>query len=242
MFLKKTKPLNYEDRPQGMEPNIILMHYTGMQSMQEAKDRLSDPESKVSAHYLVDEGGKVHNLVPEDKRAWHAGMSYWKRVTDINSASIGIEVVNQGHEFGYREFPIDQMHAVSRLCKKIQKRHNIDYVLAHSDVAPERKQDPGELFDWEGLALEGVGLWPDVTRDDRRDAVSISRNDYECRKKFDFFGYNPMAAYMDVVCAFQRHYCPQVFEEGSPAMPGESCEETVARLLALIRQQARALA
>lgn len=241
MFRKKAKSLNYGDRAKGMEPNIILLHYTGMQSMQEAKERLSDPESKVSAHYLIDENGKLYDLVPEGKRAWHAGMSYWKRETDVNSASIGVEIVNPGHEFGYREFPNEQMQAVLWLCQKIKKRHDIDYVLAHSDVAPERKQDPGELFDWEGLALEGVGLWPEVTRGDRREAVALARNDYECKKMFDLFGYNPMAAYMDVVCAFQRHYCPQVFEEGSPVMPGESCEETMARLLSLTRQQDRAL-
>jgi len=235
MFLKKTKALNYEERPEGKYPYIILLHYTGMQTMAEAKERLSDPESKVSAHYLVDEDGTVYDLVPEDKRAWHAGVAYWKRESDVNSVSIGIEIVNPGHEFGYQLFPEGQMHAVRCLCHEIQSHYDIKYVLGHSDVAPERKTDPGELFDWDYLAEEGVGVMPYPTSEDCQKARDLVRNDFEAKKLFDLFGYNPMAAHMDVVTAFQRHYFPQVFHDDHSGKSGVACEETMARLIALSR-------
>ncbi|MGH1375538.1 MAG: N-acetylmuramoyl-L-alanine amidase [Alphaproteobacteria bacterium] len=232
MFLWKSKSLNYEDRPDEIEPDILLLHYTGMQDMQAAKDRLSDPDSKVSAHYLVDEDGAVYDLVAEDKRAWHAGVSYWQGETDINSYSIGVEIVNPGHEFGYRAFPDIQMKAVQGLCSEIMQRHEIKYVLAHSDVAPERKIDPGELFDWKMLASHGVGLWPQPSDVDYKRADEVSVNDFEVEKLFVAYGYNPMAAYIDVVTSFQRHYYQDAFREGRE---GQVCRETVARLLSLIR-------
>ncbi len=236
MFLKKAKSLNYEKRPEGYSPYIILLHYTGMPTAQEAKDRLCDPKSKVSAHYLVDDIGTVYDLVDENKRAWHAGVAYWKRESDINSASIGIEIVNPGHEFGYRPFPDEQIYTVRCLCQEIQTRHNIKYVLGHSDVAPERKKDPGELFDWSYLAVEGVGDWPYVKSEDYEKAKELARNDFESKKLFDLFGYNPMAAYIDVVTAFQRHYFPEIFQKDHEGQEGVACIETMARLVALIRQ------
>lgn len=150
---------NFDERQPGTNIDILLLHYTGMRSAEEALQRLCDSEAKVSAHYFVDEDGKVISLVPEDKRAWHAGVSYWAGATDINNRSIGVEIVNPGHEFGYRSFPVKQMEAVTALCREIVERHGIpeDRVLGHSDVAPERKEDPGELFDWAGLAAKGVG-------------------------------------------------------------------------------------
>lgn len=233
MFLWKSKSLNYEERKGGAQPYIILLHYTGMQSALAALDRLSDPTSKVSAHYLVDEDGTAHNLVSESKRAWHAGLSYWAGEEDINSCSIGVEIVNPGHEFGYRPFPQVQMDAVLKICRGIMAHHDILYVLAHSDVAPERKIDPGELFDWPFLARHGIGLWPEVTAEDLRQAEEISRNDFETEKLFIRYGYNPMAAYEDVVTAFHRHYFPERFQSGEE---GKICVQTVARLLSLIRQ------
>lgn len=233
MFLKKTKLLNYGDRPQGIEPSIILLHYTGMESMQAAKDRLTDPKIEVSAHYLIDEDGSIDNLVPEDKRAWHAGIAYWDHETDINSHSIGIEIVNRGHEFGYHPFPVEQMQAVAKLCREIMARHDIVHVLGHSDVAPERKQDPGELFDWEWLSVQGVGLWPDPTVDELEQAKKIARNDYEAGKLFIALGYNPMAAYVDIVTAFHRHYHPKTF---LAEVEGVAREQSIARLLSLMRQ------
>ncbi len=233
MFLRKPKKLNYGDRPQGVEPSIILLHYTGMETMQAAKDRLTDPEIEVSAHYLIDEDGTVYDLVAEDKRAWHAGVSYWGHETDINSHSIGIEIVNRGHEFGYHAFPDVQMQSVATLCREIMSRHDIAHVLGHSDVAPERKQDPGELFDWKWLSMQGVGLWSDPTQEEVEQAKKIACNDYDTEKLFTSFGYNHMAAYIDIVTAFHRHFYPDAFSSGNE---GRVCEETVARLLSLIRQ------
>ncbi len=238
MIFWTKKPKNYQNRPNGIKPNILLMHYTGMKTMQEAKDRLTDPESEVSAHYLVDEDGTIHPLVPEDKRAWHAGVSYWQKETDINSHSIGIEIVNPGHEHGYRPFPEEQMEAVKDLSLEIMSRHNIKHFLGHSDVAPERKTDPGELFNWRWLATFGIGYWPEPTEEQRAQAEKIAANDFETEKLFVQFGYNPASAFVDVVTAFHRHYCPERFQVGKE---GEICTETVARLLSVVHQKSSKL-
>ena len=126
--------------------------------------RLCDPAAKVSAHYTIDEDGTVYAHVPEARRAWHAGVSFWAGESDINARSIGIELVNPGHEYGYRAFPEAQIAALIALCHGILARHPIPpaRVLGHSDVAPARKEDPGELFPWARLAKAGIGLWPDV--------------------------------------------------------------------------------
>jgi N-acetylmuramoyl-L-alanine amidase len=137
---------NHDERKLGVD--LLLLHYTGMKTAADARARLIDPAAKVSSHYLVDEDGGIAQLVPEARRAWHAGLSSWKSVTDINSCSVGIEIVNPGHEFGYRDFPEAQIEAVIALCRDIVARHSIPArrVLAHSDVAPARKEDPGERF------------------------------------------------------------------------------------------------
>lgn len=142
--------------------DMLVLHYTGMRTASEALERLCDPSAKVSAHYMVEEDGTVHALVPEEMRAWHAGVSSWRGHTNINQRSIGIEIANPGHEFGYRPFPHAQMDAVATLCKGILSRHPIPprNVVAHSDVAPQRKEDPGELFEWQWLAQRSIGLWP----------------------------------------------------------------------------------
>jgi N-acetylmuramoyl-L-alanine amidase len=152
---------SFDDR-KGGPPDILLLHYTGMRTGEAALARLTDAESRVSAHYVVFEDGRIVQCVPEEKRAWHAGKSAWAGETDINSRSIGIEIVNPGHEFGYADFPLRQIAAVISLSKSILKRHPEiapERVLAHSDVAPARKQDPGEKFPWELLADSGVGHW-----------------------------------------------------------------------------------
>lgn len=142
-------------------PDMLVLHYTGMTSGEAALSRLRDPEARVSAHYLVEEDGRVFALVPEERRAWHAGRGVWQGETDVNAASIGIEIVNPGHEFGYRPFPEAQIQAVIALVSDIRSRWSVPdaRIIAHSDLAPERKEDPGELFPWKVLAGAGHGLW-----------------------------------------------------------------------------------
>ena len=142
-------------------PDMLVLHYTGMRTADEAVARLRDPEAKVSAHYVIDEDGSILRLVAEERRAWHAGKGAWQGETDCNAASIGIEIVNPGHEFGYRDFPEAQIDAVIRLIGDIRSRWTIPdaRIIGHSDLAPERKQDPGERFPWKRLAGEGHGLW-----------------------------------------------------------------------------------
>jgi len=233
MFFETYKSLNYDERSDGVVPYILLMHYTGMETMEAARERLCDLESKVSAHYLIDEDGSIYSLIPESKRAWHAGASYWHGDIDINSASIGIELVNKGHEFGYRAFPDAQMQSLLELSRKIMSSNNITHVLGHSDVAPERKADPGELFNWQWLAEQGIGIWPDPTDEEFEQAQKLSCNDYDVERLFTSFGYNPIAAYIDVVTAFHRHFYPEAFINGTE---GQVCAQSMARLLSIIRQ------
>ena len=178
MFKKYRSP-NFNERSTGQNPSLIIVHYTGMKNAKAALERLCDLKSEVSAHYLIEENGKTHALVPEGKRAWHAGLSYWKGETDINSASIGIELVNPGHEFGYQSFPPKQIKALVKLCKDIMTRHAIPPggVLGHSDIAPGRKIDPGHLFPWDELAQNGIGLWPAPTKMDIEAATALIQGD-----------------------------------------------------------------
>ena len=210
----------YDERKDGRQPNIILLHYTGMQRAQEALDRLCDPESQVSAHYFVFEDGRIVQSVQESRRAWHAGASHWAGETDINSSSIGVEIANPGHDFGYPDFPSRQIAAVIALCKGIIARRGIKpaRVLAHSDVAPSRKQDPGEKFPWRLLANSGVGEWVTPSRiSDKGPHFTFGDESDDVRgmqSAFADFGYGmPVngqfdAATRDVVAAFQRHFRP----------------------------------
>jgi N-acetylmuramoyl-L-alanine amidase len=152
---------NHEERHGGLKPSILLLHYTGLQSCAKAIEWLGLPDSKVSCHYVVDEAGVITQMVAEEKRAWHAGVAHWAGESDINSASIGIEIHNPGHDAGYPPFAELQMRALEALCRDIVTRHRIcaKRVLAHSDVAPVRKRDPGEKFDWRRLARAGIGHW-----------------------------------------------------------------------------------
>ncbi len=232
---------NCDERPAGSPIDILILHYTGMRTAQEAIDRLRDLRPctgrQVSSHYVVDEDGAVLSLVPEEKRAWHAGISHWRGAADLNGRSIGVEMVNPGHEFGYRHFPALQMAAVCDLCLEILARHPIPArnVVGHSDVAPDRKEDPGELFDWEALALNGVGLWPEGVPDlgtgaALRDAASLR----DVRRALAEIGYkveregafDPKIA--TVLRAFQRHWRPE-------AVTGQADEGTIGRLLAVWR-------
>lgn len=142
-------------------PDMLVLHYTGMRTAQAAIDRLRDPQARVSAHYVVDEDGSILRLVAEERRAWHAGRGVWRGETDVNAASVGIEIVNPGHEFGYRDFPDPQIVSVIALVADIRSRWSIPdaRIIAHSDMAPDRKEDPGERFPWKRLAQAGHGLW-----------------------------------------------------------------------------------
>ena len=219
-------------------PDMLILHYTGMQTGEAALDRLRDPEGKVSAHYMVEEDGRVFALVDEARRAWHAGVSSWRGATDINARSVGVEIVNPGHEFGYRPFPEAQIQAVIALVGDIRSRWTIEdhAILAHSDVAASRRQDPGELFPWERLAKAGHGLWVDppaapgglIQRGDEGPMVlalqaALARIGYDCPRTglFD-------AVTFDVVTALQRHWRP-VRVDG--VVDGASR----ARLMALLR-------
>ena len=150
---------NFGPRREAARPCMIVLHYTGMASGPAAEERLCDPASEVSSHYLVHEDGRIVQMVRESDRAWHAGKSSWRGVSDINSCSIGIEIVNPGHELGYARFPKRQVEAVVALCQGIVERHGVkpELVLAHSDVAPGRKVDPGEKFPWKRLFDAGIG-------------------------------------------------------------------------------------
>jgi N-acetylmuramoyl-L-alanine amidase len=157
---------NHESRGERNRIDMLVLHYTGMQSAEAALDRLCDPAARVSAHYVVEEDGAIWRLVPEARRAFHAGRSCWEGEHDLNFVSIGIEIVNPGHEWGYRAFPEGQMAAVEYLCRDILSRHPIPphRVVGHSDIAPYRKTDPGEAFDWVRLARAGIGIWPEPSR------------------------------------------------------------------------------
>jgi N-acetylmuramoyl-L-alanine amidase len=153
---------NHGPRGEPARIDMLVLHYTGMKSAEAAIGRLCDPSAKVSAHYVVEENGRIWRLVPEARRAFHAGISCWESESDLNAVSLGIEIVNPGHEWGYRPFPEEQMAAVERLCRDLVSRYSIPphRIVGHSDIAPERKSDPGELFDWSRLARAGIGIWP----------------------------------------------------------------------------------
>lgn len=201
--------LNHDDRD-GAAIDMLVLHYTGMKTAQAALERLCDPAAKVSAHYTVDEDGTVYAHVPEAQRAWHAGISSWAGAGDINARSIGIEMVNPGHEFGYRDFTDAQIEALITLCHGILLRHPIPSarVLGHSDVAPARKEDPGERFPWERLAKAGIGLWP-------------KPEGYVPSSYLQKYGYDPDVPSEKVVAAFQRHFRPShitsTWDDGSGA-------------------------
>jgi N-acetylmuramoyl-L-alanine amidase len=160
-FRERPSP-NHAGRDRPGRIDMLVLHYTGMQSAAAAIERLCDLDARVSAHYVVGEDGTVWRLVAEERRAFHAGISCWRGEHDLNHVSIGVEIVNPGHEWGYRRFPEMQMAAVERLCHEVTARNPIppDRVVGHSDIAPDRKADPGELFDWPRLARAGIGLWP----------------------------------------------------------------------------------
>lgn len=199
MLIERPSP-NFDDRAPGTPIDMLVLHYTGMANADAALDRLCDPAAKVSAHYVIDESGAVYRLVPEDRRSWHAGVASWRGNRDVNGRSIGIELVNPGHQYGYRDFPAAQMEALAGLALAILSRHPIAgrNVVGHSDIAPDRKLDPGERLDWRRLAERGIGMWPAETRPvEEADVLGLLAE----------YGYD--AGARQVIAAFQRHFRPR---------------------------------
>ncbi|NYD90761.1 N-acetylmuramoyl-L-alanine amidase [Sphingomonas melonis] len=206
MTILDTPSPNFDER--SLPISMIVLHYTGMQDGPSALARLRDPEAKVSAHYLVEEDGTVCRLVPEEMRAWHAGRSHWRGITDVNSASVGIEIVNPGHEWGYRPFTEEQIDALIPLVAAIKERHAITRgnIVGHSDIAPARKRDPGELFPWSRLARLRLAL-PRPTRN-LMDPMWPQGGFLLALERFGYDVADPMAAIM----AFQRRYRPELID------------------------------
>ena len=236
---------NHEARIDVARPDILLLHYTGMASTQAALERLRDPVARVSSHYLVFEGGGVVQLVPEARRAYHAGESSWEGSTDINSRSIGIEIGNQGHDFGSPPFPEPQIAAVVGLCRDILARQAIApwRVLGHSDVAPLRKRDPGEMFPWKRLAEAGVGLWvaPEphaagttLEPGARGEAVA------SLQRMLAGYGYGITAngdydaITREIVTAFQRHFRPECVDGIADPATVRTLEKLLAQKVAVV--------
>ena len=210
---------NFDERPGLGRPDMIVLHYTGMQFSHVAIHRLCDVKARVSSHYVVLESGSIVQLVQEGKRAWHAGVSVWTGDPDVNSRSIGIEICNPGHDFGYPDFPSRQIAATITLCRSILTRNIIrpENIVAHSDVAPSRKNDPGEKFPWKRLAQSGIGLWVDVGP--VAESEPLRPNDTgtkvtELQRLLTEYGYGIDATgrydvtTKEVVTAFQRHFRP----------------------------------
>ncbi len=214
---------NHDARPDGARIDMLVLHYTGMKTAEEALARLCDPEAKVSAHYTIDEAGTVWRHVAEERRAWHAGVSFWAGEASVNNRSIGIELVNPGHEFGYVPFTDRQIAALIDLADAVVKRHRIPArrVLGHSDVAPGRKTDPGELFPWQHLADFGIGVWPKKLPPPRGEVGTakpdrVGGMDAEFALALSRFGYGvpPQAdaPLESVIAAFQRHFRPSCID------------------------------
>lgn len=232
---------NFGPRKAGRRPSILLLHYTGMKEAQKAIDWLCDTRSKVSCHYLIDVDGRITQMVDEDMRAWHAGQSSWKGEHDINSSSIGIEIQNEGHVHGYPDFPAEQMDAVILLSQDIIARWHLrpEHVLAHSDVAPHRKIDPGEKFDWKRLHKEGVGHWVKPSRIDEGPALKPG-DDGEPVRAFQaalaLYGYGVAVSGVYTedtavqVRAFQRHFRPTRID----GLADMSTVDTLDRLIAAL--------
>lgn len=231
---------NVGERRDGMRPYLIILHYTGMNCAEKAIEWLAHPDSNVSCHYVIDEAGAITQMVPEGMRAWHAGVSHWSGETDINSASIGIEIQNPGHPAGYPDFPEAQMQAVAALCRDIARRRAIapQGVLGHSDVAPGRKIDPGEKFNWAWLARQGVGHWvaPAPPSDPCEPELAEGPAVAQVQELLRRYGYNtePHGRLDEhtrvIVRAFQLHFRP----ERADGRLDAATLDTLTRLLAAL--------
>ncbi|WP_166040719.1 N-acetylmuramoyl-L-alanine amidase [Sphingosinicella sp. YJ22] len=204
-YIERPSP-NHDARSRPI--SMIVLHYTDMLSAEEAIAKLCDPEAGVSAHYLVTKVGEVVRLVPEERRAWHAGRSYWRGLTNVNDDSIGIEIDNPGHSNGYEPFPDAQIDAVIRLVADIKQRHRIGRgnVVGHSDVAPARKRDPGELFPWGQLARLRLAL-PRPTKN----LMDPDWTEAGFLLALERFGYD-VSDKLAAIIAFQRRFRPELID------------------------------
>ena len=205
---------NFNKRKKSIK--IIIIHYTGMQSERESIIRLCNPKSKVSSHFLINQNGKVYRLVQDNEIAWHAGKSCWGKYKNLNKNSIGIELVNKGHQFGYTNFSKKQLSSLIKICRSLIKRYKIKKrnIVGHSDVAPLRKIDPGEKFPWKQLAKKNIGIWhdckPDLLRKLRRIKVLTKQDKIQFVKNLNNIGYcfpiKKKYFFTKILKAFQRHY------------------------------------
>ena len=214
--------------------DMLVIHYTGMEPAGRAIDWLCDPASKVSAHYLIDRAGAVTAMVAEDRRAWHAGVAWWRGQGDINSRSIGIELANPGHDYGYDGFPDAQVAALTELAQGIVARHAIAprNIVGHSDIAPGRKIDPGERFPWRVLAAAGLGIWPDPDATPPPGALATQA---DLADTLAAIGY-PVAEAGLAACrdAFRRHYCPETITQGAAIHGDDAADPTIRRAAATL--------
>lgn len=233
----------FNDRKDGKTPKYLIMHYMGLDSFEESLNILTGKtELEASAHYIINEDGTIIQLVDEHKRAWHAGLSYWNGERDMNSASIGIELYNKGIHNKEKPYTAEQISSLIQLSKEIMKRHDIPAknVIAHSDIAPDRKEDPGELFPWKELAQHGIGIWPEVTKEDIKKAETILGNENKILELLAKIGYAPIGTFKEntpdfkqLITSFQRHFEPEVFENKNEVTTSIN---TVALMLKLTKQ------
>jgi N-acetylmuramoyl-L-alanine amidase len=234
---------NHGERKNNKAPDSLILHYTGMESEDAALNRLCDPAAEVSCHYAIDAGGAIVQLVPEMLRAWHAGKSYWAGERDMNSVSIGIELMNGGHDFGLPPYPAAQIAALIALCQDIRSRHAIlpTRILAHSDIAPFRKHDPGEHFPWGKLAAAGIGHY--VVPAPRGEDAPLKRGSggetvEGLQGMLAIYGYDSAVSGLygkkteQLVAAFQRHFRPELVD-------GKADRSTVATLRELLATRPR---
>lgn len=242
--MRTLRSTNFNERAGGVRPTILILHYTGTLSGQEAEDYYMNRKSHaqsgpISPHYMIERDGVVTQFVDEDKRAWHAGKSWWDGEQDINSHSIGIELVNPGHDHGYIDFTPEQMASLEALVTGILSRNDIlpCRVLGHSDIFPDvtptrYKPDPGERLDWAWLAARGIGLWPKPQQDDYDMAAILYADETSLRNALTEYGYDPRSKTDEVIAAFQRHFQPEAHFENRA---GKADAETAARLHWLLK-------
>lgn len=219
IFSRNSPNFNKKIRPK-KDIKVIVIHYTGMQSEVEAINRLLNPKSKVSCHYFIKQNGQILNMVGDKHIAWHAGKSKWKNLSFLNDTSIGIELANLGHDFGYEDFKKKQIHILIKLLKKLIKKYSIknEYIVGHSDIAPLRKKDPGEKFPWGKLAKLGIGFWHNLSPKllaNNRGKIVLKKDKlifFKYLEKIGFqirFGIKKIKYEKKLIKAFQRRFRPE---------------------------------